>query len=151
MPCLDLRGEKFAVVLAGGSEDVENLGWFERGGLVRNISVDDKTISGAGLEGGTVDLDADCSADDINELMVRVAMTRADPAFVEVVAYKHEMISVGQNLTPQAGFRGEGLGVLRLYQGHSSRVMDQLAADCQQTLFSSKMTPVKLSSTNHIK
>ena len=104
-----------AVVFAGGGEDVEDFGGFEGGGLVLDVAVDDEAVSGVGFEDFAVDVDADRAADDVDELVVGVAVAGSYPALVEVVADEHELVGVGQDLAAHAGFGGEGSGVLGLY------------------------------------
>lgn len=115
---LHFDGEEFAIVFADRGEDVEDFGVFEGRGLVGDVAVDDEAIAGVGVEGFAVDLDTDGSADDVDELVVGVAVAGADPALVEVVADEHELVGVGQDLAAHAGLGCEGLGVLVFYQGH---------------------------------
>ena len=41
-----------------------------------DVAVDNETVAGVGVERVAVDLDADCSADDVDELVVRRAPTQ---------------------------------------------------------------------------
>ena len=107
--------DEIAVVFAGGGEDVEDFGGFEGGSLVLDVAVDDEAVSRVGVEDFSVDVDADGSADDVDELVVGVAVPGSDPALVEVVADEHEVIGVGEDLAAHAGFGGEGFRVLIFY------------------------------------
>jgi hypothetical protein len=115
---LHFGGEEFSVVFAGGGEDVEDFGGFEGGGLVGDVAVDDEAVAGVSVECSAVDFDADGSADDVDELVVRVAVAGAYPALVEVVADEHELVGVGEDLAAHTGLGGEGFGVLGFYEGH---------------------------------
>ncbi len=110
--------DEVAVVFAGGGEDVEDFGGFEGGGLVLDVAVDDEAVSGVGFEDFAVDVDADGAADDVDKLVMRVAVAGSYPALLEVVADEHELVSVGQDLAAHAGFGGEGGGVLVFYEAH---------------------------------
>jgi hypothetical protein len=109
---------EIAVVFAGGGEDVEDFGGLEGGGLMLDVAVDDEAVSGVGVEDFAVYIDADGSADDVDELVVGVAVAGSDPALLEVVADEHELVSVGEDLALHAGFGGEGFGILVFYQAH---------------------------------
>ena len=115
---LDRLFDEVAVVFAGGGEDVEDFGGFESGGLVLDVAVDDEAVSGVGVEDFAGYVYADGSADDVDELVVGVAVAGSDPALVEVVADEHELVGVGEDLAAHAGLGSEGLGVLSFYEGH---------------------------------
>ena len=80
-----------------------------------DVAVDDETVACVGVEDFAVDVYAYGSADDVDELVVRVAVTGSYPALLEVVTDEHEVVSVGEDLTAHAWFGSEGLGVLGAY------------------------------------
>lgn len=83
-----------------------------------DVAVDDEAVSFADVEGLACDVDVERAADDVDELMVRVAVASADPALLEEVAHEHELIGVGEDLTDHSGFWGEAPGVLILDDAH---------------------------------
>jgi len=83
-----------------------------------DVAVDDEAVSGVGVEDFAVDVYADGSADDVDELVVGVAVAGSYPALIEVVADEHELVGVGEDLAAHAGFGGEGFRILGAYQGH---------------------------------
>ncbi len=80
-----------------------------------DVAVDDEAVSGVGVEDFSVYVYADGPGDDVDELVVRVAVAGSYPAFFEVVADEHELVGVGEDLALHAGFGGEGFGVLIFY------------------------------------
>jgi hypothetical protein len=110
--------DEVAIVFAGRGEDVEDFGGFEGGGLMFDVAVDDEAVSGVGFEDFSRNVYAEGAADDVDELVMWVAVTGSDPALLEVVADEHELVGVGEDLAAHAGFGGEGGGVLVFYEGH---------------------------------
>lgn len=82
-------------------------------------SIDDEAVTSMRIEDLASDIDTDGSANDIDELMVRVTMTRADPVRVEVMTDEHQLVGVGENLAAHSRFRGEGLGFLVANDAHN--------------------------------
>ena len=83
-----------------------------------DIAVYDEAVPGVGVEDFAVYIDTDGSADDVDELVVGVAVAGSDPAFLEVMADEHELVGVGEDLAAHAGLGSEGLGVFSFYEGH---------------------------------
>ena len=92
------------VVFAVGREDVEDFGVFEGGGLVLDAAGDEEAVAGVGVEGAAGMLEADAAADDVDHLLVRVAVLGADPALLHGVADQHHRGAVGHDLALEAGF-----------------------------------------------
>ena len=73
-----------------------------------NVAVDDEAVACVDIEGFlSVYVDADGAADHVDELMMRVAVASANPTLLEVVAYEHELIGVGEDLALHAWLGGE--------------------------------------------
>jgi len=79
---------------------------------VLDVAVDDEAVSGVGVEDFACYVDAKGAADDVDELVVGVAVADSYPALLEVVADEHELVGVGEDLAAHAGFGGEGRWVL---------------------------------------
>jgi hypothetical protein len=76
-----------------------------------DVAVDNEAVAGMRIEDLAVYVDTDRAADDVDELVVGVAVTCTYPVFVEVVTHEHELIGVGEYLPLHTWFGGEGLWV----------------------------------------
>lgn len=83
-----------------------------------DTSVNDEAVTAMRIEDLASDVDTNGSSNNVDELMVRMTVARADPVRVEVVADKHQMIGIGENLAAHAGFGREGLGFVVANDAH---------------------------------
>jgi hypothetical protein len=83
-----------------------------------DATINDEAVTCVNLEDLASDVNTDSSADNIDELVVRVAVTRANPISVEVVADEHQLVGVGEYLAAHARFGREGLGFVVANDAH---------------------------------
>jgi hypothetical protein len=84
-----------------------------------DASIDNEAIACVNIDDLASDIDANGSLDDIDELMMRMAVTGANPVRLEKVADEHELVGVGENLPAHTGLGGEGLRILVPYKAHA--------------------------------
>jgi len=84
-----------------------------------DTSIDDEAVACVGLEDIASDIDADRAADDVDELMVRMAMTCPNPVLIEEVPHQHELICIRQNLSTHSGLGSKCLRILIFDEGHT--------------------------------
>jgi len=90
---------------------------------VLDTSIDYEAVAGVGFEDLATDVDANGSLDDVDELMMRMAMTGANPVGVEVVTDEHELIGIGEHLSAHAMLGCEGLGIVVTNKTHAVSVL----------------------------
>ena len=83
-----------------------------------NVAIDDEAVACVGDEFGSGFDDLDAAADDVDELVVRVAVGGADPALLKSMADEHEVGGVGEDLADHAGFGVEEWGGVCFYERH---------------------------------
>lgn len=81
-------------------------------------AIDDEAVACMHIENFSTHVDANAAFDNINKLMMRVAMTRTNPVGIEIVANEHELIGIGEHLTTHAVFGCKGFGILIAYEAH---------------------------------
>lgn len=76
------------------------------------VAIDYEAVAGLDVEGLAGDIDVQRTAHNIDELMMGMAVARADPALFEEVSDEHQVIGVGEDLADHSGLRSEAFGVL---------------------------------------
>ncbi len=87
------------VFLAVGSENIENFGRLESGSFMFDAAIDDNAVAGMHLPAFAFGLKEDASADDVDHLMMGMAVARAFPTFLKGVTHEHDMRVVREDLT----------------------------------------------------
>ena len=91
-----------------------------------HAAIDNDAIAGAHLPAFALSLKKDVAADDIDHLMMRMAVARALPTLFKGVAHEHEMGVVGKHLAQHAGLGRGDFGCVGCCVNHSGFVHEPL-------------------------
>lgn len=83
-----------------------------------NASIDDEAVACVCVKDLASDVDPNGSANDINQLMMRMTVARTYPVRVEEVTNEHEMVSIREDLTAHSRLGREGLWGVVLNESH---------------------------------
>src|ERR1700722_20713183 len=102
--------DQLGVFLAVRREDVKNIRRFKSRSLMLDAPVNYDAVAGAHLPTFAFGLKEDMPADDVDHLMMGMAVARALPTFLKGVTHEHEMRVVREDLANHAGLGRGGPG-----------------------------------------
>src|SRR5579871_1525774 len=95
--CLAMGRLLFYVVVTARSKDIDHVGWLKSRGLMFHIPSNDKTIACPNVEGPPGAGDLEMTGDNISELLMRMAVSEAHPAFFHMVLGQEKLLVVSSH------------------------------------------------------
>jgi hypothetical protein len=107
------------VIAPTGCKYINDVAGFKRAGLVLQPAANHEAIAGAGVKSPALAGDAEMAGDHINDLLVRMAVRRADPSFLHAMLRQKQFLVIRPDCARETWLRGTVLGLSTAYHRES--------------------------------